>query len=661
MSAVAICPVCRWPAHSGARCERCGWERLGATDSPADAPGWQARLTSRQRDYDVDAAARAANSIWPVDPVLLGALAAVVRGGPVRHGRIEQAMTTAARSAVTRPGMSFALTRLISGKTSAIAFIEIGPDTLSLQTLTVDGRGVPVPRAAESRPWTAIFPSLPVHIGLRYLRMAGGVGVSSSEHDEAVPAALSAAGGQNVAPVLTRLVAAADGPSDRLDIVLVHRVHGWPLLDAAAARARAMLRPVTEITAGPAAGPLADVVDAVAAQAPLRYGYDLILVEASPPDGAVRPRSYELFPPGAAAWPGPRPVRTVEVSPVKGFTAARLALPIVASCGPVADLRDAAALADRRPLITMAWLDATAGRTFRLRVELAGPGQVQLLPVPGLLRGGTPEPIRAETWPGWPEVIETLPRQTQENSRLAQDLDLVLLVELGAARDKEDVAARVRLSKSVVRQFHQVPGAEVAVLGYRDHYGDHYWNKTGQSGQEEKALIVGSTHGFSPPNELRAMFRRPGWWDAVPVGHDHAAPVEEALWLLAKDMWKWRPGVRHVVLIIGRRPPHPPRAQRSGVVLRCKNRLSWREALDRLRRHQVDCLAVLDDDPPARGYAANTWKALTAPEGYRTARGTTAQALARYCGLVPGPRSELPLATLSDGESFPATGQEGAQ
>ena len=443
------------------------------------------------------------------------------------------------------------------------------------------------------------------------------------------------------------------GPSHPLDTVLVRRTQHWPLLDAVAARARAVLRPVAEIMAGPDSGTLADVIDAAAAQAPLRYGYDLILVEANLRTGMVRPRSHELFPAGTAVLPGTPPVRTVVVSPVTGHAADQLALPIVARRGAVADLRDVTALGDRRPLIAMAALDAATGGPVQVRVELARPGLAHLRSPSGFLP--------ADAAPGgWPGLIADLPERLRPAAPLVPGgLDLVLLVELGAARDADDVTARVRLTRSVVREFRNVPEARIAVLGYRDHFGSHDRDMIGVPGQEEKALVVGSIGGFSTPGGPQSMFLQSDWWRAVPVGHDYAAPVEEALWLLAQDRWDWRPGVRHAVLIVGRRPPHPSAHPPHGILL-CRHGLSWQAALGQLRAKQaLQCFAVLDDDP-APGYAADAWQALTTPGRYRLARRTTARVLARDCGLAPRSRTRLRLATLAGPAPVPAAGQEDA-
>ncbi len=653
-------------------CERCDWKRI-------DGPGLEVFLAGRQRDYDLHAAVRVASGIWPVDQFLLEGLAASVRGGPLPSGQIERLMAHAEQPAVTSPGIVFALRRLVSGKTDAVAFVEIGPDAVSWQTLVANELGIPVQIEGESHPWTAILQVLPIHIGLRYLLMAGGVGVAAP----ADPAVLIAEVGQSITSLLTRCPATVAGAaasyragvsgdpdhtgtegnqgrgtSRRVDTVLVRRTRGWPLLEAAEARARAVIRPVTEIMAGPDAGSLADVVDAVAVHAPLRYAYDLILVEilaeAKTRTRVVHPRSHELFPAGTAVLPGTLPATIVDVSPVTGYAAEQLVLPIVARRGPVADLRDVEALDKQLPLVAMAGLDASTGGSFQVRVELAKPGRTQLLPPAGFLPAGTVPG-------GWPGLMAEVPQRLQPVGwLLSEDLDLVLLIELGAAwKQEKAVAARVRLAKRLVHELRDVPQARIAVLGYRDHFGSYSATVIGMPGQEAEALVVGSTGGFSTRDDLQWMFQQSDWWAAVPLEDDHAAPVEHALWLLAGDTWAWRPDARHVVLIVGRRPPHSARAQPSGTSQPCPDGLSWRTAFKQLQRDQaLQCFAVLDD-APAPGYAANAWQALTAPGRFRIARRPTVRTVAQDCGLTPQSRTQLRLATLARAALFPA-GLEGA-
>jgi hypothetical protein len=682
-----VCPICRWPDQGSAVCGRCGWELIGGyVLGPATAADWlnlAARLADRQRNYDLRAAARAAGVAESRDQALLARLAGLARGGPPRPEQIEEAIAQVDGEdpppGISSAGTVFALTRLVAGKTDAIAFVEIGPDAVSVETLVVDALGVPARLVGDSLPWIAILPLLPSDTDLRYLRMAGGVGRGRSGRDadmkpeDADPAALIAAVDDAIKPVLARLTAAAsaaaaigrvDRASDdpgssphsaphRLDTVLVQRTHRWPLLDAAVARGSAVMRPVAEIVAAPDSGTLAEVVESVAARAPLRYGYDLVLVEVDRRTGAVRPRPHELFPAGVAVLPGAPPVKTVEISPVPGHAAKQLALPIVARRGPVANFRDLLALKEQRPLITMAALDGTIEGPVQLRVRLTKPGLLRALAAPELF------PPDAES-AGWPALIGELPEwllsAALSSAPLASagSLDLVLLVELGGVGE-DAVAARVRLASGVVRAFRDAPAVRIAVMGYRDHFGKHRADAIAMRGKEKEALVVGC--GLSTAAGAQSMFQRPERWQAVPVGDDHAAPIEDAL-LIVGRLRGWRPDARHVLVVLGRRPPHPAKAGRFGdVMLPCPHRCSWQDALGRLRHEQaVECFAVLDRRPEP-GYAEQAWRQFGA-QGHFWSGSTTAQVVARTIGLARQPGTRLRLATLVDAASPPSYGED---
>jgi hypothetical protein len=650
-----MCPVCRWPGTSVA-CERCRQDQVDPTRP----------LTDRQREHDLRAATRAAAGTWPADGVLIEWLARIIRGGQPLSDQIKQAMTGpswAEPPTVSSAGIVFALTRLVAGRTGAIAFVEIGPDAVSLQTLVVDWRGVPVLHDADSSEWTALVPSLPDHLGLRYLRMAGGVGdprmAGFSEPDDYDPATLTADLRAGISFVLARFKktaakVAAQGQADRPagaplgpprlpDSVLVRRVRDWPLLDAAAGQARSELHPLTEITTTPDARPLDEVVAAVAGRAPLRYGYDLILVDVEKPAGIVRPRPHELFPAGLAVGDGSLPVATVTVKPVPRYSAAQVALPVVVRRGPV-DLRDGEALEQQWPLVALADVDVAAGEPFEVRVELAGPGQARLKREEVSLPDAAPG--------GWPALIADLPERLRMPPRLPEGrLDLAVLVELGGS--EAAVAARTDLIKGVVSEFHRVPGIRIAVLGYRDHHDVHQLDATGIPGQERTALLVGSIRGFTAPAELTPMLER-SEWRAVSPTNDDAAPVEDALWWLGTTSWRWKPDTQHVVVIVGRRPPHPPEHQRGYRMRPCDEKKSWPETLSRLQAEQsLRCFAVLDQAPEP-GYAASAWQSLT--ESGRSWIGhPKPRRLARECcGLLPPSPARLGLATLDRASSSPA-------
>ena len=342
----------------------------------------------------------------------------------------------------------------------------------------------------------------------------------------------------------------------------------------------------------------------------------------------MSPRPCELFPAGATVRPEARPVSTVTVSPVPGYATRHLVLPIVARRGPVTDWRDLPVLSEQRPLVTMAVLDGATGGPFRLRVRLSRPGRPRLLPMPELLPSGA----GSADWPG---LIGELPKRLPPALSSAGGLDLVLMVELGGI--EEDVAARIRLARGVVEAFRGAPATRIAVLGYRDHFGKHTVDAIAVRAQETDALVVGC--GLSTVPGALSMFQRPERWRAVPVHEDNAAPVEDALHLIVDPRWGWRPATRHVLLVLGRRPPHPAKAGRFGeVVLPCPHRYSWPNMLDQLQDEQaLECFAVLDHRP-ATGYAEQAWQQFGA-QGRLWRETSTVHDIARAVGLATRSRT----------------------
>jgi len=541
---------------------------------------------------------------------------------------------------VSAPGIDFALARLVAGKVGATAFVEVGPDAIAMQVLGVDELGVPAlrPEAGQSVPWTAILPELDVPDSLRYKRMADGV--------DAIP------GGQSVDTaveqklwLLTKTAATdsqSPGTASRLDVVLVNRACSWPLLVAAAARARAMLRPIAEVIVTRRTRALPELVRALAVRAPLRYGYDLVVAEVDPTTHLVNPRTRQLFPAGTSVLPGTPPETSINVSPVTGHTAKVVALPIVARRGPVSDLRDVGTLAEHRPLITMAGLDAGTRRSVQLGVRLTGPGCVRIVPPQGVR-------LTAAGEPGWPELMKELPYQLRPKNEPWHlsppgSLDLAILVELGGTG--EDVAARVRLARDLVSRFQGVQEARIAAVGYRDHWVGYHPDANWKRGREAEALLVGCPR-MSTQAEAAAMLDMPGWWDAAPVHRPHAAPLEDALELLAGANWGWRSDSRHVIVVIGSRPPHPARSAEAGwyhpAPRLCRYGRDWRDAVNRLQKvHPVDCYTVLDK-APAFGYDADTWQDFGARQRYLLGQGSrrrvadVSRRLAEASGLVPPP------------------------
>ena len=200
------------------------------------------------------------------------------------------------------------------------------------------------------------------------------------------------------------------------------------------------------------------------------------------------------------------------------------------------------------------------------------------------------------------------------------------------------MAARVRLAREVIEEYRDVPAARIGVIGYRDHFGKHRVDAIGTD-REQEALVVG--YPLVEAARARLAFRRPERWREVPVGDHYAAPVEDALQIVAGRKFDWQPEARHVLLVIGCRAPHPPKEPRySEGMLPCPHRYSWQRALDRLRATQaIECFAVRDRPGDSSSYARHAWQQLGAA-GLFEAGSVSAHRLARLTG--PAPQSNAP-------------------
>ena len=258
-------------------------------------------------------------------------------------------------------------------------------------------------------------------------------------------------------------------------------------------------------------------------------------------------------------------------------------------------------------------------------MSLLGPGELSVQGTPRLLPEGR---VRA----AWPGLISGLPERLPRKDPAAENgLDLVLLVELGG--DDQTVSRRVRLALTVVEAFRDASAVRVALAGYRDHFGRHRLDAVNDPDQENEALVVGC--GLTSPGRAQALFRDAERWKAVPIGENNAAPIEDALEMIAGPRWGWRQRARHVLLVIGARPPHPHKEGPYGdMPLPCPHGFSWRNSLGRLRQEQaIECFAVLDRTRTS-SYADQGWKRLGA-QGVRPAESVTAGQLARLVGTAP--------------------------
>ena len=632
--AVPLCPVCQWPDQGSAGCSQCGARLRSGYVVGEPPPAAQRELDSSiagaRRRHTLRVAVRAAG--WRGRDSL-APLARLADGGvPASDREIQDAVAAYQEQEAPRPadtGVGFTLSRLVAGDTDAVEFVEISPEGIAVHALVADELGVPGPEPGGQVRWTDVLPGLPADDDLRMYLLAGGVG------DQATLATSVAAVAEREITRQLRIttdrlrrghsdVAAghdpgmAHPPLAGPDTVLVRRTRRWPSLDAAAARARAVMRPVAEIFA-PGTDPLPVIVSEVARRAPLRYDYCLVLGAIDQRTGMVRPAPRPLFRAGTTGQQRVRPtVDTAVMAP--SASADRLVLPVVARRGD-----DPAGW----PAVGVGIMDGTVAGTTQLRVRLETPGRVSMSARPRLVDG--------DDAPGWPGVLARLPARLPG----AVAADVVLLAELGGQPDT--VAHRMGLVDSVVSGLDSA-GVRVAVVGYREH-GDRY-SRDAQA--TERRLVVGC--GLGDPADVRPMLARPDLWRAVEIRDRNAAPLEDALEWIAEPDWAWRPAARHVLVVFASRPPYPSKVDARGEMRAstCRYGLSWQVTLGRLRDEQaVECLAVRSEREaatPAGDHAEQAWAEFGAARSFGAERSTAAD-LVRAIGIGAADEgARLPLA-----------------
>ena len=198
------------------------------------------------------------------------------------------------------------------------------------------------------------------------------------------------------------------------------------------------------------------------------------------------------------------------------------------------------------PRVDSHYLDGTVNNSTRLRISLRGPGRLLVRATPAL---PGPSAVRSS----WPQQYRRLPPRLQP----VPALDVAFLVELGGYNEAS-VARRIRLVRDVIGALGAAAissaAVEVALFGYRDHFGEHSADVTDISDDRDKLVVdCGLT---SIPAALDFLGRL-DLWRSVPVRDDYAAPVEDALHQVAEGAVRWRPGTRHLLFIVGsRRPTH---------------------------------------------------------------------------------------------------------
>jgi hypothetical protein len=645
--AVARCPVCLLTIGTESACACCGWRLCGPYVLGVPAPPWQRefadRLATAQREHDLRAAARlhrwlaGGGEAAGCSPDRLPIL---VRGAAPDPA--ELAALAGPTAPVTSLGtlLGPSLARLVAGETDRIAVIELTPDGVAGHVVGTDAAGTPRVVADHAWPWAVLARGLPANREMLLFRLAGGVGRETAAPPEPPGDAVR----NGLRQVTDWLASEPAGPM-RGPVLLIRRVAGWPVVDAAARELAAALDPATAAGTPPEPDPggmpdpgaalkhpLPPVVPvderSVAAgllAAPLRHPYALVFGDVEPATRQVRPVARVLFEAGAVAPPEAGPSRSVSLR-AAGAGTGELVLAVVAR--PVGPPERWLPVAGGR-------LPLPAGTDAVLSVELTGAGAVRFSGPPGV----------RDTELDWPGLLAGLPETCG-----ADPVDLVCAVELGGPQAElgglhaEPVWQRIRLVADLLELIeaeHPDPAAiQVGLVGYHDHVHDDMkrWREP-----------VVRTVALGPVRTAAAVL---GTWQPAGCEHAYAAPVEDAIHELATPGWQetWREAARHVLVTAGSRPPHP--AVSPDRTHSCTFKHDWSADMGRLvATARLRRVAVQDGAPPdlrragkgAPERAALAWAALGADAQLTR---PTAHQLAEAAGLLPATVRPMPLPVL---------------
>ncbi|MGW1181440.1 hypothetical protein ACWD7Y_17635 [Streptomyces drozdowiczii] len=594
--------MCATPEGRGDVCAVCGWRLhgdlvLGALTA-RDLADAEAALGAAEHAWDVRAAALAARG-----PDERRRLDDIVRGGPPQP---EEAVPDTPQTVPATSGHGPALDELCQGRPQELSFVEVAADGLHLTRVGVTEAGIPMPYDAGSATWRAVLPAFDSGEAPRRFQLAGGHGtlppLDRREFDAAVE---------------ERLTACLPTEPERV-VVLLRPPPGWELLRrAAAVVARTCAVRLELAVEEEASGESSESEDSIPSlrrggtegtlerraalgrvrrllrTLPLLADHTLLLARADRDTGAVRPHSHVLFPAGSRLGPGE--TATTEVT-VHGGAAghAPLYLPVLAGA-PAADGSGA-------PTVTAHQVMVGALEPARLTFVLRGPGEVDLV-APAAHRGARlPDPAVLDV----PRLLSRLPRRMVRPPRL----ELIFTVELSGA-DRAETEERLAFVQDVAallaRRDRDGTAVRVGAVGHYDHADyESVWAKEG--------TLLRAPVLARPPAELPAAL---SGWAPAPRRQDTVSSLEDALHQLASlpARHPGDPEVCRVLLIVGRRPPAPPRQH--GVVPACPHATDWRTALARLRADGFRVLVRVDAPVGPAPDAASAWAARYAAEAWR--------------------------------------------
>jgi hypothetical protein len=190
---------------------------------------------------------------------------------------------------------------------------------------------------------------------------------------------------------------------------------------------------------------------------------------------------------------------------------------------------------------------------------------------------------------------------SQPKDRHNPVVDVAFLAELGGSPSKvEDRIGLIRGAVEILGSGSLSGSVQVTTYGYHDHEFSR--------GMRTRPVVIGF-YGQSVRAAQQAL-SLPRKWRGSPILYSAAAPVEDALYELSNHNEQWRAEARHVLAIVGRRPPHP--YPQGTAINSCPFKCDWHELLKSLReQHSLENVAVTENYPSCGdAYVKQAWSEL---------------------------------------------------
>ena len=344
--------------------------------------------------------------------------------------------------------VAMALSRMVAGEFQKLVLVELGPNGISSQEITLSSDySLHACARLERQDIWAEFVGEPPGSEYRNFFLAGGV-----VHEKQPP--------RHRDPVQLRQLAerylsecGLCPPNPDSEYLIIRRVTGWLVIDLLVAAMRSCVLPTGQIILRPSAPLLAQLADDWCAIAPLRHGYELAVAEIGHPDGVVSISTVVLFGAGTTAEPSGAIRVPIKLTRADGQSGA-LTLPVlIASAKPV----------HARDQLVVGRAELPDSGPVSCELVLRRPGEVEF----GPLRSGSSQmtlPVTVSNTPSWSDIVNNIPSHNA--------FEVVIALEFSGI--PEVVKPRIDIARNLLHALHirddLVPGSvRVAAIRYIDH------------------------------------------------------------------------------------------------------------------------------------------------------------------------------------------------